>query len=96
MEWQSTRNLELPFCLLEAIRSLPIYRSVAHCGETFQVPSFDMYADCPRCGARIKARSFAANSEIEDLFDAVFEWMNQPGAEILARRRQQVLQQDQD
>lgn len=97
MEWDWTwTHLEIPPRLLETIRSLPVYRSVIHCSETFPVSPFDFYADCPRCGTRIKVRSFAAVAELEDVFDAVFMWMNQPGAEELVRRQQQVLQQDHD
>jgi hypothetical protein len=96
MEWKWTWPNEIPVDLLETIRSLPVYRSIAHCGETFQLSPFDFYAHCPRCGIRFKVRSFSGCTEVEDVFDAVFAWMSQPGAETLVRRRQQVLQQDRD
>jgi hypothetical protein len=94
MEMKRSTELEIPADLLESIESFPLYREVRHCGEAFQVSPFDIYADCPRCGNRIKVRSFAGGVELEDVFDAVFAWMNQPGAEELIRRRQQVLLQD--
>lgn len=96
MELKRNQDIEIPGDLVEHIEAFPLYRVITHCGETFQVSSFDIYADCPRCGKRIKVRSFGASTEIEDIFDAVFEWMNQPGAEQVVRRRQQILQQDQD
>jgi hypothetical protein len=96
MEMKRNHDLEIPADLIESIETFPLQRDITHCEETFQVPSFTIYADCPRCGARIKVRSFGAVAEIEDVFDAVFTWMSQPGAEELVRRRQQVLQQDQD
>jgi len=96
MEMKRNQNLEIPADLIEIIENFPLYREVTHCGETFQVSPFEIYANCPRCGARIKVRSFGAVSEIEDVFDAVFTWMNQSGAQELAQHRQQVLQQDQD
>jgi hypothetical protein len=96
MELKRTQEIEIPPNLIESIESFPLHREIAHCGETFQVSPFDIYADCPRCGGRIKVRSFAAISELEDIFDAVFEWMSQPGAAELVRRRQQVIQQDAD
>lgn len=96
MELKRTQDVEIPPELIEAIDTFPLHREIAHCGETFQVSPFDIYADCPRCGTRIKVRSFAAVSELEDVFDAVFAWMSQPGAEELVRRRQQVLQEDED
>jgi hypothetical protein len=56
----------------------------------------DIYAQCPQCGCRIKLRSFSAIPEIEDVFDAVFEWMNQPGALELAKRRLEIIAADQE
>lgn len=96
MELKRNTEVEIPPDLLEAIESVPLHREVRHCGETFQVSPFDIYADCPRCGIRIKVRSFTSGVEIEDVFDAVFAWMIQSGAEEIVRRRQQVLGQDPD
>lgn len=80
--------------LLDAIASLPTHREVTHCGTTFAVPVFDIYATCPACGARLKVRSFAAAPEVEDVFDAVFEWMADPSAAATARRRQAEIAAD--
>jgi hypothetical protein len=80
--------------LLTAVRSFPVRREVEHCGGRIIVSPFDFYADCPHCGQRIKIRSFSACSEIEDLFDAFFEWMNQPGADDVATRRQEKLSEE--
>jgi hypothetical protein len=41
-------------------------------------------------------RSFSAVTEIEDVFDAVFEWLNRPEAQELARRRQREIANDND
>ena len=79
MSLEHHAGVEVSEDLLEAIRSFPVRREVEHCGGRFSVSPFDFYADCPGCGQRIKVRSFTAGGEIEDLFDAVFEWMNQPG-----------------
>lgn len=96
MELKRNTEVEIPAELLETIESFPLQREVRHCNETFHVSPFDIYADCPRCGVRIKVRSFSGGMEVEDVFDAVFAWMNEPGAEELVRRRRQVLLQDQD
>lgn len=96
MELKRKPDVEIPPDLIESIEAFPLHREVNHCGTSFQVSPFDIYADCPHCGRRIKVRSFTAGSEIEDVFDAVFAWMNQPRAEELVRRRQQVIRQDQD
>jgi hypothetical protein len=78
---------ELP----EAIRAFPVEKKVEHCGVEFAASPLDIYAECPRCGTRLKLRSFSAVTEIEDVFDAVFEWMNRQGAQESARRRRIVL-----
>jgi hypothetical protein len=96
MELKRKTECEIPPDLLHSIETFPLSREVRHCGEVFQVSPFDIYADCPRCGNRIKVRSFAGGVEIEDVFDAVIAWMHQPGAEELIRRRQQALLQDPD
>lgn len=80
--------------LLEAIRSFPREREVEHCGSRMAVSPFDFYATCPRCGVRIKLRSYAATAEIEDVFDAVFEWLNHPGAAEVMKRRQAAIAED--
>jgi hypothetical protein len=86
----------VPEELLDAIRSLPLKREVEHCGQRFVVSPFDIYATCPKCGIQLKTRSFSATTEVEDVFDAVFEWMNQPGAAELVRKRQGVIETDKD
>lgn len=88
--------VDIPASLLEAIRSFPQVREVEHCGSTFAVSPFDFHATCPRCDCRLKLRAFSAGDEIEDVFDAVFEWMMQPGAEDLVRRRQEVIGADRE
>ncbi|MFO0928785.1 MAG: hypothetical protein U0736_17490 [Gemmataceae bacterium] len=82
--------------LLEAIAAFPVRRQVQHCGTTFQVSPFDIYAPCPYCKTRIKVRSFGGPAELEDVFDAVLSWMLQPGAEEAVRRRQVELTADDD
>jgi hypothetical protein len=82
--------------LIDEIRSFPLKRSVQHCDRTFFVSPFAIYATCPQCAASLKVRSFSGETEIEDVFDAVFEWMTQPGALPLVQERQEVIIQDAD
>jgi hypothetical protein len=89
-------DLEVPEELLEAIRSFPMKREVEHCGQWFVVSPFEIYATCPQCGAQLKIRSFSGATEVEDVFDAVFAWMNQPGAAELVRKRQEAIEKDKD
>jgi hypothetical protein len=96
MELKDRRTIEIPAGLLEAIRSFPLEREVEHCGIRINVPSFDLYAECPQCSTRIKVRSFSGTEEIEDVFDAVFEWMNRPMAQEVVKRRLKVLTEESD
>ena len=96
MELNSDHRLDAPSSLIDAIRSFPLERGIEHCGSKFVVSPFDIYATCPRCGARLKLRSFSAVPEIEDVFDALFEWMLQPEARELAKRRQHAIESDRD
>jgi hypothetical protein len=96
MALKSKPVLEIPPGLLEAIRSFPVQREVEHCSNRMTVSPFDFYAACPRCSQRIKVRSFSAGDEIEDIFDAVFDWMNQPLAEEASLRRRETLARDQE
>jgi len=82
--------------LIDAIKAFPHQREVRHCGATFMVSPFDIYATCPHCGQRIKVRSFAAATEIEDVFDAVFAWMLRGDGAELARQRQVAIRDDLD
>ncbi len=82
--------------LLDAIDGLPASRTASHCGTEFDVSPFDLYAVCPGCGARVKVRGFTAGPELEDVFDAVFAWMQQPGGAEAARRRMRELAADID
>jgi len=89
-------TIKIPAGLLEAIRSFPLEREVEHCGIRMRVSPFDLYADCPHCGTRIKVRSFSGTDEIEDIFDAVIEWANQPGAQEVIERRRKALEEETD
>jgi hypothetical protein len=93
---ESQINPDVSAELVGAIKSFPVSRTVQHCGQAFTTPPFNIYADCPACGARIKVRSFSGAMEIEDVFDAVFEWMNSPAAREAAVHRQLVLEADRD
>ena len=98
MSTQLTRPAEADVSpdLVAAIAAYPTHRDVSHCGGTFRVPPFDVYAVCPACGQRVKVRSFAAVPELEDVFDAVFAWMNQPGAAAAADDRRRAIAADPD
>jgi hypothetical protein len=80
--------------LIDAIRTFPVERETEHCGRKFSVSSFDFYAACPQCGTRFKLRGFSGVTELEDVFDAVFEWMNNPLARAVADRRQAEIADD--
>ena len=81
-------ELEISPAMLEAIRSFPTVRTVTHCGTTFAGSPLAIYATCPHCGQPVKVRAFAGGPELEDVFDAVLEWLNRPAAQEIARQRQ--------
>jgi hypothetical protein len=91
MAHENPPSLQIGGAFIDAIRTFPVRREVEHCGVRITVDSLEFYATCPRCGTRIKVRSFAATPEIEDIFDAVFEWMNQEGAQEVAEHRRVAL-----
>src|SRR5437016_4816970 len=96
MTLKSSQAVNIPWSLVEEIKAFPVRREVEHCGTMFDVSPFAFYAECPHCGTRIKVRSNSGVTETEDVFDAVFEWMNQPGAAEAVRERQQVIAADSD
>jgi hypothetical protein len=95
MELKQSHMIDIPWALLEGIKTLPLRREVEHCGAPFFVSPFDFHAICPLCGTHIKVRACSGVTEVEDVFDAVFEWLNQPGAADVARRRQEEIASDQ-
>lgn len=94
MPIQIDTKIDIPGGLADAIRDFPVERVVEHCSRRFAAGPFDWYARCPECGVEIKLRGFSAQDEIEDVFDAVFEWMNDPRARKAAQRRQDALTED--
>jgi hypothetical protein len=91
MNLKNPPGLEIGSDLIHAIRAFPLRREIEHCGAPITADPFDFYVECPQCGTRLKVRSFSAIPEIEDVFDAVFEWMNQEEARDVADRRQAAL-----
>jgi hypothetical protein len=96
MNLEDQARLDISPELVDALKSFPVRRAIEHCGARISASPFDFYVDCPRCGTRIKVRSFSAATEIEDVFDAVFEWMSDPAAREIATRRQQAIEADRD
>jgi hypothetical protein len=80
--------------LIQTIKSFPVMRQVTHCDSTFFVSPFDFYGVCPQCKSKIKLRSFSANYELEDVFDTVFEWLINPKAQEIFKKRQAEIQED--
>jgi hypothetical protein len=94
MDLKHSSHVEITQDLVEAIRQFPTTRVIEHCGTVITVSPFAFYATCGQCGSTIKVRSFLAGNEIEDLFDSFFEWLNQPGAQLVAEQRRAVIEQD--
>ncbi len=86
----------IPAGLIDALRALPAEREIEHCGARFRVAALDMYAACPECGARIKLRGFSGHDDVEDVVDAVLEWMLDPECRKVAEGRQAVIERDRE
>ena len=80
--------------LVDAVERFPTARVVDHCGRSFAISPFDLYATCPSCGTRFKVRAFSAHPDLEDLFDAFFRWLQDADASRLAARRQEALKEE--
>ena len=91
MALKNPPSLEIGSDLIEAIRAFPVRREIEHCGARIAVDPFEFYATCPHCTSRIKLRSYSGTPEIEDVFEAVFEWMNQEGAREVTEHRRVAL-----
>ena len=94
MSLQQTAPPNLAPALLDAIAALPLRRDGSHRGPPSAATPRAFYRKPPACGKSVKVRAFAAVPEVEDVFDAVFAWMSQPGAAELVRRRQQQIADD--
>lgn len=87
-------NMEVISELIATIREFPTSRTVEHCGEAYTVSPFDIYVECPRCKEQVKVRSFSGVPEVEDVFDAVFEWMLEPKAEAASCEWMEVIKRE--
>ena len=94
MVLQIQPSVGIPPQVLDAIARCPTHREVTHCGAGLHVSPFDIYAICPRCGQQIKVRAFSGTTEIEDVFDAVLEWINRPKVAEYVHRRQAILAEE--
>jgi hypothetical protein len=94
MSLETVHKVEVTPELVEAVRAFPVRREVRHCGSTFAVGALAIYAVCPTCKEQIKLRAFSAAPELEDVIDAVLEWMSQPEARALAEARMETIAAD--
>jgi hypothetical protein len=90
----SAKPVEVSADLLEALRAFPHVRTVKHCDSTMEVSPLALYAVCPACRQRVKLRSFSGAPEIEDVIDAVLEWLADPAARAYAEQRRQEIEED--
>lgn len=88
--------INIPSELLACLKEFPTTRKVEHCECVFEVSPFDIYATCPKCKTKIKVRSFSGVVEIEDVFDAVFEWIERSKADEKIERRRREIREDLD
>lgn len=84
-------DIYVSFAMIEAIKNFPGEKEIEHCETAFTVSPFDFYAVCPVCQTKIKVRSVGAAAELEDVFEAVFEWLAKPEAKASFEKRQREI-----
>ena len=96
MEIPHSKELNLSHQLLQAIAAFPLERDVQcfNCDQLISISPFEFYAECPRCNAKRKVKSMSGVTELEDVFDAVFQWLDQPRALAIMEHRQRVMRDD--
>ncbi|CAN5428319.1 hypothetical protein BH10ACI2_BH10ACI2_16220 [soil metagenome] len=82
--------------IINEVKTSPVSKQLEHCGQKFSSGYLSFYATCPKCETRIKLRSFSANPELEDLFDAFIEWSLKPGAAEMIKERREAIVEDND
>jgi hypothetical protein len=87
---------KIPSGLIDAILAKNPWRHVAHCGVTKRISTFDIYYECDVCGEEIKVRSMSGVEDIDDVFDAVFQWALDPDAAKVMAARQAEIRDDID
>ena len=76
--------------VIQRIEKLRPYRDFIceKCGHKQQVYTLTIQSSCDKCGLKVKHRGYAAiGSEIEDVVDAVLEWLGQGDELKLAMQR---------
>lgn len=80
--------------VIKDIENLPHYREYVckQCGHQQQIYSLFIQANCEKCGTQVKLRGYASiGSEIEDVIDAVLEWLGKGKEFELALKRKQEI-----
>lgn len=80
--------------VIEEISALNHFREFkcADCNHEIKVHVLKIHAICPNCGAEKKCRGFGSiGTEIEDVIDAVLEWVGQGESfESVLERHQEI------
>jgi hypothetical protein len=87
---------EVPRGLIDAILAKSPWREVLHCGVTKRISTFDIYFECDVCGEEVKVRAMSGVEDVEDVFDAVFQWALDPDAASVMKARQADIRDDID
>ena len=84
---------------IEEIKNLPHYREFTckNCGHTQKVYVLVIHGKCEKCGVEYKFRGIGPiGSEIEDVIDAVLEWLGQGPEFDDAMKWKQVIDSSED
>jgi len=83
---------------IKAIKQAKQFKNVkcSECNECFEVHALQINATCPKCDFNLKNRGFAAiGGEIEDVIDAVLEWMGTGKGYEETMKRYQIIREKQ-
>ncbi len=83
--------------VIEDIQKLPHFRDFTcnQCGNKQKVYSLSLNIECKNCKAQSKSRGYASiGSEVEDVIDAVLEWLGTGEEFLLAMERKRIIDSD--
>lgn len=85
------RSMELNR-IMEEIEALPRTKPFSCCGQTTEVCTLDIYAQCPVCKKKSKLRGYGPiGTEIQDMIDAVLKWLGSGKEfEMVMRRKREI------
>ena len=79
--------------IIDEIKNLPAFSPIQcpKCGHEYEVSALLIQGECPNCNLYIKYRAFSAEKEIQDVIDAVLEWIGEGESFTAAMDRYKII-----